>query len=303
MRDEKNVHPSDQELLMRADGELSRRRAAQIDVHFAACWNCRARKAELEAGIADFVRVRREKLEPLVPPASVARARLVRQVAEMSKSSSAGAGARLRFPFGFGDWRFVAIGAVAMLVLVVAVAGLAKRNLSAVSSSYGRQLPDRRLTPGATRAVAMTEICAVSREDVVGEVPDAVRHQVFQEYGIANAKAEKYEVDYLIAPGLGGADDIRNLWPEPRFDAKWNSYVKDQLEEYLHESVCAGKVNLQTAQADESHDWISAYQKYFHTQEPLATYSTAGSERGVVGVDVRHVLLPGISSIVPGRKG
>jgi hypothetical protein len=296
-----NIHPSDQELLMRADGELTRRRATQIDAHFAACWSCRARKAELEAKIADFVRVRRESVDPLIPPSAVARARLVRQVAEMSRNSSETA--RLRFPFRFGDWRFVAVGALAMLVLVVAISGLAKRNLNAVSSTYGSELPNRRLTPGATRSVAMTEICAVSHEDVVGDVPDAVRHQVFQEYGIANAKAEKYEVDYLIAPGLGGAEDIRNLWPEPRFDAKWNSYVKDQLEEYLHESVCAGKVNLQTAQADESRDWISAYQKYFHTQEPLATYSKAGGERGGIGIEIRRLLPLGISSILPARKG
>jgi hypothetical protein len=299
MRD-RNIHPSDQELLMRADGELTRRRAAQIDAHFAACWSCRARKTELEAKIADFVRVRRESVDPLVPPSAVARARLVSQVAEMSKNSSAAAG--LKFPFRFGDWRFVAVGALAMLVLVVAGAGLAKRNLNAVSSSYGRELPDRRLTPGATRRVAISEICAVSHEDVVGDVPDAVRHQVFQEYGIVNATAEKYEVDYLIAPGLGGAEDIRNLWPEPRFDAKWNSFVKDQLEEYLHESVCAGKVNLQTAQADESRDWISAYQKYFHTQEPLATYSKAGADRGGIGIEMRRVLPLDISSNRPGRK-
>lgn len=298
---DENIHPSDQELLMRADGELSRRRAAQIDAHFAACWNCRARKADLESKIAYFVRTRRENLDHLVPPGSVARARLVRQVAEMSKSSTSDAG--LRFPFRFGDWRFMTIGAVAMLVLAVAVAGLAKRNLNAVSSGYSSELPNRRLTPGATRPVAIAEICTVSHEDVVGDVPEPVRHEVFQEYGIANTKAEKYEVDYLIAPGLGGAEDIRNLWPEPRFDAKWNSYVKDQLEEYLHESVCAGKVNLQTAQADESRDWISAYQKYFHTQEPLATYSKAGWEHGVAGIDVRRLVPLGISSLVPGRKG
>jgi hypothetical protein len=75
------------------------------------------------------------------------------------------------------------------------------------------------------------------------------------------------------------------------------------LEEYLHESVCAGKVNLESAQADESRDWISAYQKYFHTQEPLATYSKAGWEHGVAGIDVRRLLPLGVSSLVPGRKG
>jgi hypothetical protein len=300
MRD-KNMHPSDQELLMRADGELPRRRAAYVDAHFAACWSCRARKAELEAKIAEFVRMRRDSLDPLPPPDAGARARLIRQIEEMSKNSPTEA--RRKFPFRFGDWRFAAVGAVALLALVAAVAGLAKRNLYAVSSSYGGELPDRRLTPGATRLVAIREICVVNHEDVVSSVPDAVRHEVFQEYGLRNAPAEKYEVDYLIAPGLGGAEDIRNLWPEPRFDAKWNSFVKDQLEEYLHQSVCGGKLNLETAQADEARDWISAYQKYFHTPEPLANYSKADSGHGIPGSELPHILPLGISSILLGRKG
>ncbi len=300
---EKNIHPSDQELLMRADGEFPRRQGAHLDAHLAACWTCRARKAELDAKIAELVRMRRDSLDPLLPPGAGSRARLISQIAEMSKNLPAEA--RWKFPSRFGDWRFAAVGAVALLVLAVAVAGLAKRNLYAVSSSYGGELPNRQLTPGATRPVAISEICAVNREDVVSDVPDTVRHEVFQEYGIRNAPAEKYEVDYLIAPGLGGTEDLRNLWPEPRVDAKWNSYVKDQLEEYLHESVCGGKLSLETAQTDEARDWISAYQKYFHTREPLATYSKLGFEHAGArtGAELPHIPPLGPSSILLGRKG
>ena len=32
----------------------------------------------------------------------------------------------------------------------------------------------------------------------------ALRKAVFQRYGIVNAQADDYEIDYLIAPGLGG---------------------------------------------------------------------------------------------------
>jgi hypothetical protein len=130
-----------------------------------------------------------------------------------------------------------------------------------------------------------------------------VRHAVFQEYGIRSAADEKYEVDYLIAPGLGGTEDIRNLWPEPRFDATWNSFVKDQLEEYLHESVCGGKLDLQTAQADEARDWISAYQKYFHTQEPLASYSRALAEHPGPAFELPHIVPVELPSFRSGRKG
>jgi hypothetical protein len=74
---------------------------------------------------------------------------------------------------------------------------------------------NRSLTPGAVRQVAVCDVCVMAHEEVVKTVPAALRQRVFQEYGIANADAENYEVDYLITPGLGGVDDIRNLLPEP----------------------------------------------------------------------------------------
>lgn len=80
---------------------------------------------------------------------------------------------------------------------------------------------------------------------------------------------ENYEIDYLITPELGGADDIRNLWPEPYADTEWNAHVKDQLENYLRDQVCEGRLNLSTAQRDISVDWVSAYKKYLHTESPL----------------------------------
>lgn len=109
----------------------------------------------------------------------------------------------------------------------------------------------------------------MDHDAVVIPVSDILRNRVFQEYGLRNTSADNYEVDFLISPGLGGTDDIRNLWPQPRFNATWNSFVKDQLEDYLHRSVCAGRVDLPTAQRDVSTDWIAAYKKYFRTNEPV----------------------------------
>jgi hypothetical protein len=113
----------------------------------------------------------------------------------------------------------------------------------------------------------------MAHEDVVREVPTSLCQQVFQEYGIANARADDYEIDYLIAPGLGGVEDIHNLWPEPYTSSMWNARVKDALEEHLHQLVCAGKVDLSTAQNDIATDWIAAYKKYFHTDRPLSLRS------------------------------
>jgi putative intracellular protease/amidase len=44
---------------------------------------------------------------------------------------------------------------------------------------------------------------------------------------------------------LGGADDERNLWPQPLAEAR----VKDRQENALHRAVCAGTVTLAAAQA------------------------------------------------------
>jgi hypothetical protein len=110
----------------------------------------------------------------------------------------------------------------------------------------------------------------MAHEDVIGAVSMPLRQEVFQEYGIVNARAGDYEIDYLIAPGLGGVEDIHNLWPEPNTSWTWNAYVKDNLEERLHQMVCSGKLDLSSAQRDIATDWIAAYKKYFHTDRPLA---------------------------------
>lgn len=101
-------------------------------------------------------------------------------------------------------------------------------------------------------------------------VPHSLHQQVFQEYGIVNARAADYEIDYLITPGLGGAEDIHNLWPEPYKAPRWNAHVKNALEEHLHQMVCSGKLDLPTAKRDIATNWIAAYKKYFHTDKPLS---------------------------------
>ncbi|MGB7281143.1 MAG: hypothetical protein WBE13_02680 [Candidatus Acidiferrum sp.] len=110
----------------------------------------------------------------------------------------------------------------------------------------------------------------MAHEEVVRQVPAVLRQRIFREYGIMNANAEDYEIDFLIAPGLGGAEDIRNLWPEPYNSPMWNAHVKDALEERLHHLVCSGRLDLSTAQRDIATDWIAAYKKYFRTNKPLA---------------------------------
>src|ERR1700733_2881135 len=269
------LHLSDREMLLAADGELSTRRAAQVHVHLAQCWACRARMAEIEQTIAAFARAHRQTLDPQLPPIVGPRALLRARLAESASKREVGSWWLLHFTS--------APGAAALLGAAVLIAAMVGRILANQSTLRGTNsigaafersaLPDSRLTPGATRRVTMTDVCSMAHEEVVGEGSTPLRHEVFREYGIVNAHPEDYEVDYLIAPGLGGAEDIHNLWPEPYTSRTWNAHVKEALEERLHEMVCGGELDLSTAQRDIAADWIAAYKKYFHTDRPLALHS------------------------------
>jgi hypothetical protein len=152
--------------------------------------------------------------------------------------------------------------------------------------------PDPKFTPGATRQVSMHDMCAVPHEEVVVVVPNALRERILREYGIVDKREADYEIDFLIAPLLGGTEDPHNLWPEPYASPVWNARVKDDLEERLHELVCSGKVELKTAQNDISADWIGAYKKYFNTDKPISL-STPVKIRENSGHDfVRNLSVP-----------
>jgi hypothetical protein len=266
-------HPTNQELLQSADGELPSGRTAQIRVHLAACWDCRARMAELEGVIAELARAHRQSLDSELPPIAGPRALLRARLAELASEPKAGS-LRQFVQFMFASRRaaylslaLLAISVVGQLFLRHTI--LHAPNSSAFSSVRG-VVPDPSLTPGSTRRVSVAEVCLTAQEEVVRKVPKELRQAIFHEYGILNSDAADYEVDFLIAPGLGGAEDIHNLWPEPYGSTIWNAHVKDALEERLHEMVCAGKLDLSKAQSDIANDWIAAYKKYFHADRPLA---------------------------------
>jgi len=276
-----DMHLSDQEMLLAADGELSTGRVTEVRAHLAACWGCRARMAEIEGTIADFARAQRQTLDPKLPPIAGPRALLKARLAELAFKLDANS--RGWFLNLTSATRGLVFAGTAILIAAVAGSILVRHFTlrspnSMVTTSERGALPDRRLTPGATRRVTISDVCSSAHEEVVGEVSMPLRQEVFQKYGIVNAHVSDYEIDYLIAPGLGGAEDIHNLWPEPYTSRTWNAYVKDALEERLHEMVCGGEVDLSTAQRDIATDWIAAYKKYFRTDRPLALHSRLESE-------------------------
>ena len=262
-------HISDEELLLASDGELSKHRAAEIHNHLEACWTCRARRMELERTITDFAQSHRMELDSQLPPIEGARA-LVRSRLRVLAGEEPGG--RWRYILGLNSgmrhWAYLCAGFLVAAALGVLLFGNSRATPSRASFE-AKTRPDGSLTPGATRQVTMSEVCASPREEVIGEVSVSLRQEVFEKYGIFNARPDDYEIDYLIAPGLGGTEDVRNLWPEPYYARVWNAHVKDALEERLHELVCSGQLDLSTAQHDIATDWIAAYKKYFHTNKPL----------------------------------
>ncbi|BDC51995.1 hypothetical protein F183_A43100 [Bryobacterales bacterium F-183] len=134
--------------------------------------------------------------------------------------------------------------------------------------------PDPRLTPGRiqTQQLNLTRVCLASEEQHV-PLSDARAMEVFRRYAIAKPKPGQFEIDYLIPPDLGGSPHPDNLWPQPYHAGVWNSHVKDALEDHLHNLVCSGQLDLATAQQDLKTGWITAYQKYFRTQDPLQEHA------------------------------
>ena len=257
-------HLSDQEILLVVDGEGSGRRARQARVHLAACSSCRSRLGELEGTIAELVALHRNTLNSTLPSSAGPRALLRARLAEAAAAPSVNRWPRLLQLIA--PQRAAAYVCVAVITLLGGTFLLrhAQQQGSMPSdlSLAGLTIPNHSLTPGATRPVTIGDVCSMAHEEVVRDVPGSLRQQVFREYGIVNPRAEDYEIDYLIAPGLGGAEDIHNLWPEPKSSSVWNAHVKDALEERLHQLVCSGEIDLPTAQKAIASDWITAYKKY-----------------------------------------
>jgi hypothetical protein len=266
-----NAHASDAELLLLLDGELRNRELARVRGHLDVCEACRGRLTQIEsrlaATLAEVAAVREPAMDALGP-----HSQLKARLAELAEAGTAGS--RGGFWAAVGSVRGLAFGCALVLRGITGFAIL-RQQAGSHASVYSRLLPDPSFTPGATRTVALEEICKADSDDVVRSVPARLREAVFREYGIGNAPATEFEVDYLITPGLGGADDVRNLWPEPHSNTLWNSYVKDQLEDRLHRMVCDREIPLGEAQREIAGNWIAAYKKYFHTEQPIGSSSGA----------------------------
>jgi hypothetical protein len=259
-----DTHLSDEQLMLEIDGEVSAHQAKQNRAHLEACWKCRTRRQELESGITSFVRVYHQSFDQALPPIAGPRALLKAHLESSSKSSENMWARWIRF-LRYPACKTAATAFVLLLAVFFSREGYLNRApfQNAVVST-----PNSKLTPGATLLIDRQAVCALTTMNNKS-VPAALQKRVFEEYGLARAETRAYEVDYLVTPALGGADDIRNLWPQSYATTAWDAKAKDALEQRLRDMVCNGSLDLTEAQHEIAANWIATYKKYFQTDLPV----------------------------------
>ena len=118
--------------------------------------------------------------------------------------------------------------------------------------------------PRRVRTTDASEICSHGTREL--------RHwdrrrddRIMVEYGLPPGPHPNFEMDHLVPLGIGGADDERNLWPEPRRSVEpvWNAERKDRLEWKLRDLICSGQLDVREAQRAVAEDWTEAYGRFF----------------------------------------
>lgn len=146
--------------------------------------------------------------------------------------------------------------------------------LLAAAPAFAQDVQDRGLTPGVTvPGLTAEKICKTKWGKDARHVTEAMKKQVFESYGYtgnddpkcspAKGSKQRCEIDHLISRELGGADDVKNLWPQPYGTKPWNAHLKDKLENRLHKEMCAGNITLEQAQHAIADDWRVPYRKYY----------------------------------------
>jgi hypothetical protein len=123
-----------------------------------------------------------------------------------------------------------------------------------------RLYPDPTITPGkAYENITKEDICTSGYSKRVRDVASSTKHKVYENYNLDYPKSDgSWEVDHFIPLGIGGSNDISNLWPEPA-NPKPGFLEKDVVESYLHTEICNGKIDIKVAQKMIQDDWYKVY--------------------------------------------
>jgi len=172
---------------------------------------------------------------------------------------------------------------VGVCLLVTAV--LTACDVASAQSDSWPTKPDASLTPGLARDdLTLDEICTTKWGTDARSVTAAMKQQVMDEYAFKasecplthlNGKAvHRVEIDHLIPRDLGGADDVRNLWPEcyeqvepNKSEQEDGAHKKDQLETRLNKELCKDghptQEKLDEYRTEIKTDWIALYHKIY----------------------------------------
>ena len=128
-------------------------------------------------------------------------------------------------------------------------------------------LPDHECTPGAVFPEATKDIICISGyTKKVRNVSVATKKKIYVAYGIVYPQATgSYEADHLIPLELGGSNEVANLFPEAGAPTP-GFHEKDLVENYLHQEVCAGRIDLASAQKQIANDWLAVYNQLMPEQ-------------------------------------
>ena len=261
-----NGHLTDEGLIRLIDGEVSMTATRDARAHCIECSVCQSRQSQLEQALSKFDDLYSSTINPHMLESS-----LDRRAELKERLTTAGLESPASWLGQFTQHRgylFIAVAIFVITSIALLRTSTFMQNRPNSDQKAPRLLPDRALTPGATHPVNLAEVCSQREEDLDPAVSDSVRKVVFQEYGMSGTRTDDYQVDYLINPQLGGTADVHNLWPEPYGSTVWNAHAKDALEDRLHHMVCDKQIDLASAQHDIATDWIAAYKKYFHSENP-----------------------------------
>lgn len=145
----------------------------------------------------------------------------------------------------------VALLVVALIVTLILINN--KRSVEA-QCNYVLNGPDPICTPGDGGDLTLKVLCAKDYPEDARDVSSATKRKVYAMYGISNPKSGEYQIDHLVPLGLGGSNEITNLWPQP-LDPRPGYKEKDNAERKLHELVCSERMPLKSAQYMISHNW------------------------------------------------
>jgi 5-methylcytosine-specific restriction endonuclease McrA len=149
-----------------------------------------------------------------------------------------------------------------LILLFVSCASATPRQESSFGDkSFGISYPDYNLTPGKTvPGVTKEDVCQSGySKRIRSQLSAKEKSAVYQEYSLTKDNA-KYQIDHLVPIGLGGSNDMANLWPIPKINnAGFNE--KQRAAQWLHDQVCSGKMEIGQAQELMIHDWHDVYMK------------------------------------------